>query len=241
MSTLSSMSSPLIIALDYTSMDAALCMADRLDPQRCRLKVGKELFTRSGPAVIDALHGRGFELFLDLKFHDIPNTVAGAVQAAAEQGVWMVNVHAGGGRRMMEAARERLGAQRLPTRLVAVTVLTSMEDQDLHDVGVGVPVAAQVERLALLAHDSGMDGVVCSAHEAGRLAALCGESFLKVTPGIRPLSAHKGDQRRVMTPVQALEAGSTHLVVGRPITAADDPMAALADIERELATRHQYP
>ncbi|MGO2132470.1 MAG: orotidine-5'-phosphate decarboxylase [Halomonas sp.] len=229
------MSSPLIIALDYTSMDAALCMADRLDPQHCRLKVGKELFTRSGPAVIDALHGRGFELFLDLKFHDIPNTVAGAVQAAAEQGVWMVNVHASGGRRMMEAARERLDAQRLPTRLVAVTVLTSMEDEELHDLGVQMTVAAQVERLALLAHESGMDGVVCSAHEAGRLSTLCGESFLKVTPGIRPLSAHKGDQRRVMTPAQAMEAGSTHLVVGRPITAADDPMAALAGIERELA------
>lgn len=228
------MPSPLIIALDYTSMDAALCMADRLDPQRCRLKVGKELFTRSGPSVIDALHGRGFEVFLDLKFHDIPNTVAGAVQAAAEQGVWMVNVHAGGGRRMMEAARERLDANQLSTQLIAVTVLTSMEDQDLHDVGVAVSVAAQVERLALLARDSGMDGVVCSAHEANRLIALCGEQFLKVTPGIRPAAAQVGDQRRVMTPAQAMAAGSTHLVVGRPVTAADEPMVALAAIEREL-------
>src|SRR5699024_6287059 len=195
--------SPLIIALDYTSMDAALCMADRLDPQRCRLKVGKELFTRSGPSVIDALHGRGFEVFLDLKFHDIPNTVAGAVQAAAEQGVWMVNVHAGGGRRMMEAARERLYAHALATRLIAVTVLTSMEDQDIHEVGVAGSVAAQVERLALLARDSGMDGAVCSAHEAGRLATLCGESFLKVTPGIRPAASQAADQRRVMTPARA--------------------------------------
>lgn len=226
--------SPLIIALDYTSMDAALCMADRLDPERCRLKVGKELFTRSGPAVIDALHGRGFELFLDLKFHDIPNTVAGAVQAAAEQGVWMVNVHASGGRRMMEAARERLETQRLNTRLIAVTVLTSMQDEDLHGVGVNASLSTQVERLAQLADDCGMDGVVCSAHEAGRLARLCGETFLKVTPGIRPLAAQKGDQRRVMTPAQAMAAGSTHLVVGRPITAAEDPMAALAGIEREL-------
>lgn len=226
--------SPLIIALDYTSMDAALCMADRLDPERCRLKVGKELFTRSGPAVIDALHGRGFELFLDLKFHDIPNTVAGAVQAAAEQGVWMVNVHASGGRRMMEAARERLDTQRLNTRLIAVTVLTSMQDEDLHGVGVNASLSTQVERLAQLADDCGMDGVVCSAHEAGRLARLCGETFLKVTPGIRPLAAQKGDQRRVMTPAQAMAAGSTHLVVGRPITAAEDPMAALAGIEREL-------
>lgn len=227
--------SPLIIALDYTSMDSALCMADRLDPQRCRLKVGKELFTRSGPAVIDALHGRGFELFLDLKFHDIPNTVAGAVQAAAEQGVWMVNVHASGGRRMMEAARERLQAQRLDTRLIAVTVLTSMDAEDLHDTGVDAALTAQVERLALLANDCGMDGVVCSAHEAERLAALCGGEFLKVTPGIRPLAAQRGDQRRTMTPAQAIAAGSTHLVVGRPITAADDPMVALAAIENELA------
>jgi orotidine-5'-phosphate decarboxylase len=215
-------------------MDAALCMADRLDPQRCRLKVGKELFTRSGPSVIDALHGRGFEVFLDLKFHDIPNTVAGAVQAAAEQGVWMVNVHASGGRRMMEAARERLDAHGLSTRLIAVTVLTSMEDQDLDEVGVGGSLAAQVERLALLARDSGMDGAVCSAHEASRLTTLCGKQFLKVTPGIRPAASQAGDQRRVMTPGQAMAAGSTHLVVGRPVTTAEEPMMALAAIEQEL-------
>ncbi|WP_416140520.1 orotidine-5'-phosphate decarboxylase [Halomonas sp. HK25] len=227
--------SPLIIALDYASLHAALCMADSLDPARCRLKVGKELFTRSGPDVVEALHGRGFEVFLDLKFHDIPSTVAGAVQAAAEQGVWMVNVHAGGGRRMMEAAKERLQRHGLSTHLIAVTVLTSMEANDLVDVGVSVSPAEQVERLALLARQSGMDGVVCSAQETARLRELCGEAFLKVTPGIRPSFAQVGDQRRVMTPRDAMAAGSTHLVVGRPVTQAEDPMAALAAIEAELA------
>ncbi|MFG6137312.1 orotidine-5'-phosphate decarboxylase [Halomonas sp. B23F22_10] len=227
--------SPLIIALDYASLDAALCMADRLDPSRCRVKVGKELFTRSGPAVLEALHGRGFEVFLDLKFHDIPNTVAGAVQAAAEQGVWMVNVHAGGGGRMMEAAKQRLVQHDLSTRLIAVTVLTSMGGEDLAEVGVTATPAEQVERLAALARDSGMDGVVCSAQEAARLRTQCGDDFLKVTPGIRPATAEAGDQRRVMTPSEAMVAGSTHLVIGRPVTQADDPMAALAAIEAELA------
>ncbi|MFW3614440.1 orotidine-5'-phosphate decarboxylase [Billgrantia antri] len=228
---------PLIIALDHPSLDAALCLADRLDPERCRVKVGKELFTRSGPEVIDALHGRGFQIFLDLKFHDIPNTVAGAVQAAAEQGVWMVNVHASGGKRMMEAARERLDRHGLTTQLIAVTVLTSMTTSDLAGVGIDASPAQHVERLALLARQSGMDGVVCSAQEAARLRELCGDDFLKVTPGIRPHFAEQGDQRRVMTPAEAMAAGSTHLVVGRPVTQADDPMAALAAIEQELAAR----
>ncbi len=225
---------PLIIALDYSSLDAALCMADQLDPARCRLKVGKELFTRSGPAVLEALHGRGFEVFLDLKFHDIPNTVAGAVQAAAEQGVWMVNIHASGGRRMMLAARERIDSQRFKTQLIAVTVLTSLERQDLAEVGLDVAPELQVERLAQLAQQTGLDGVVCSAQEAGRLKELCGEAFLKVTPGIRPAFAQQDDQRRVLTPTEALAAGSTHLVIGRPVTEATDPMAALEAIEREL-------
>lgn len=230
-----SSASPLIIALDYPSLDAALCMADQLDPARCRVKVGKELYTRSGPDVLEALHGRGFEVFLDLKFHDIPNTVAGAVQAAAEQGVWMVNVHASGGRRMMEAARERLDRHALSTQLIAVTVLTSMSAEDLAEVGVAVSPAEQVARLAALAQQSGMDGVVCSAQEATALRDLCGEDFLKVTPGIRPASASADDQRRVLTPSAAMAAGSTHLVVGRPVTQAEDPMAALAALESELA------
>ncbi|MCH4564752.1 orotidine-5'-phosphate decarboxylase [Halomonas sp. EGI 63088] len=227
--------SPLIIALDYPSLDAALCMADQLDPARCRVKVGKELFTRSGPDVLEALHGRGYEVFLDLKFHDIPNTVAGAVQAAAEQGAWMVNVHASGGRRMMEAARERLDRHGLATHLIAVTVLTSMAAGDLAEVGVTASPGEQVERLALLARDSGMAGVVCSARESTRLRTLCGDDFLKVTPGIRPSFAAAGDQRRIMAPRDAMAAGSTHLVVGRPVTQAEDPMAALAAIEAELA------
>ena len=227
--------SPSIIALDHPSLDAALCLADRLEPTRCRVKVGKELFTRSGPAVIEALHGRGFEVFLDLKFHDIPNTVAAAVQAAAELGVWMVNVHAGGGRGMMEAARERLERHGLETRLIAVTVLTSMGTEDLAELGVAGTLADHVERLALLTRDCGLHGVVCSAQEAERLKQLCGEDFLKVTPGIRPHFAARGDQHRIMTPAAAMAAGSTHLVIGRPVTQAKDPMAALEAIEQELA------
>ncbi|CAO1665865.1 orotidine-5'-phosphate decarboxylase [Halomonas sp. NYA30] len=227
--------SPIIIALDYPSLDAALCMADQLDPARCRVKVGKELFTRSGPAVLEALHGRGFEVFLDLKFHDIPNTVASAVQAAAEQGVWMVNVHASGGQRMMEAAMQRLEQHGLSTYLIAVTVLTSMQAEDLADVGINAALAEHVERLALLAKQSGLHGVVCSAQESARIKTLCGDSFLKVTPGIRPSFAATNDQQRIMTPSQAIQAGSTHLVIGRPVTQAADPMIALEAIEAELA------
>ncbi|MDP3534760.1 orotidine-5'-phosphate decarboxylase [Halomonas sp. M1] len=227
--------SPLIIALDYPSLDAALCMADQLDPSRCRVKVGKELFTRSGPAVLEALHGRGFEVFLDLKFHDIPNTVAGAVQAAAEQGVWMVNVHASGGRRMMEAAAKRLIDHNLSTHLIAVTVLTSMQAEDLHEAGVAATPQDQVMRLAALTQQSGLNGVVCSAQEAAQIKAQCGAEFLKVTPGIRPSFAAANDQQRIMTPSEAMRVGSTHLVVGRPVTQAEDPMAALVAIEAELA------
>ncbi|EPC03402.1 orotidine 5'-phosphate decarboxylase [Litchfieldella anticariensis FP35 = DSM 16096] len=230
-----STASPLIVALDYPSMDAALCMADRLDPSRCRVKVGKELFTRGGPDVLEALHGRGFEVFLDLKFHDIPHTVAGAVQAAAEQGVWMVNVHASGGSRMMEAARERLDRHGFNTLLIAVTVLTSMADEDLAEIGMTASTAAQVERLARLAHKSGMDGVVCSAQESARLTEICGSDFLKVTPGIRPAFAAADDQQRIRTPGQAMAAGSSYLVIGRPVTQAEDPMVALDAIEKELA------
>ncbi|MCK2043808.1 orotidine-5'-phosphate decarboxylase [Chromohalobacter sp. TMW 2.2308] len=225
---------PLIIALDYPDLDQALVMADRLDPARCRVKVGKELFTRSGPQILEALHARGFEVFLDLKFHDIPNTVAGAVEAAADHGVWMVNVHAGGGRRMMEAARERLEKRRLTTHLIAVTVLTSMTREDLAEIGIDDDPLSQVERLAALSQRSGMDGVVCSAQEATALRALCGDTFLKVTPGIRPSASNGDDQRRTLTPARALAAGSTHLVIGRPVTQALDPMAALVDIEHEI-------
>ncbi|KPM82047.1 orotidine-5'-phosphate decarboxylase [Cobetia sp. UCD-24C] len=226
--------SPLIIALDYPDMSAALAMADQLDPARCRVKVGKELFTRVGPEILKALHQRGFEVFLDLKFHDIPNTTAQAVLAAAEHGVWMTNVHASGGARMMQAAAEALSTRGLDTQLIAVTVLTSMEQTDLAGIGLDVTPLAQVERLAALAQQSGMNGVVCSARETPSLKALCGPEFLKVTPGIRPSFAQAGDQRRTMTPGEAMAAGSTHLVIGRPVTQAEDPLAALALIEQEL-------
>lgn len=229
------MSSPLIIALDHASLDTALPLVDQLDPQRCRLKVGKELFVRSGPQVLDTLHQRGFEVFLDLKFHDIPNTVAAAVHAAADHGVWMVNVHASGGRHMMQAARDVLDRHGLPTHLIAVTVLTSMDDKTLAETGVTRSAGEQALSLAGLARESGMAGVVCSAREAGAVATQCGEDFLRVTPGIRPAFAQRDDQHRVMTPGEAMQAGSTHLVIGRPVTRADDPMAALAAIEQELS------
>lgn len=228
------MSSPLIIALDHASLEAALPLVDDLDPKRCRLKVGKELFVRSGPVVLQALHERGFDVFLDLKFHDIPNTVAAAVHAAADHGVWMVNVHASGGRQMMSAARDVLNRHNLTTQLIAVTVLTSMDDSALAETGVARIAREQALYLARLAFESGMDGVVCSAQEAGEVAASCGNEFLRVTPGIRPGFAPRDDQSRIMTPREAMNAGSTHLVIGRPITRAERPMEALARIECEL-------
>ena len=225
----------LIVALDYPQAAPALALAARLDPALCRLKVGKELFTAAGPALVEALQQRGHEVFLDLKFHDIPNTVAGAVRAAAGLGVWMVNVHASGGRRMLEAARAAVAAPVRPPLLIAVTVLTSLERADLAETGLDIEPAAQVDRLAALSRDCGLDGVVCSAQEAARLRALCGPAFRLVTPGIRPASSEAGDQRRTMTPADALAAGADYLVIGRPITGAPDPAAALADIAAGLA------
>ncbi len=225
-----------IVALDYPNQADALAMAQRLDPSRCRVKVGKELFTRAGPAVVEALHAMGFEVFLDLKFHDIPNTTAKAVRAAAEMGVWMVNVHASGGRRMMEAARNELeqvnGAN---TLLIGVTVLTSMERQDLADLGLDIEPLEQVKRLAKLTEQSGLHGIVCSAQEVVPLREVISEDFQLVTPGIRPANAEVGDQKRIMTPADAIKAGSNYLVIGRPITKADSPVDALAAIEAELA------
>lgn len=225
-----------IVALDYPEAAAALQMADKLDPSRCRVKVGKELFTRAGPQIVEALHQRGFEVFLDLKFHDIPNTTAKAVRAAAELGVWMVNVHASGGRRMMETARNELEqVNGSNTLLIAVTVLTSMEQQDLAEVGLDIEPLTHVKRLAKLTEDCGLDGVVCSAQEVKPLRELISPELQLVTPGIRPADASVGDQKRIMTPGQAIVAGSTHLVIGRPITQAADPVAALTAIEQELA------
>ena len=225
----------IIVALDFPSQNPALALADQLDPAKCRLKVGKELFTRSGPDLVKALQSRGFDTFLDLKFHDIPNTTSAAVAAAAELGVWMVNVHASGGEKMMVACRERLEAfgNDRPL-LIAVTVLTSMSDEDLAGIGITSSAEAHVSRLATLTKNSGLDGVVCSAQEAPRLKAEQGSDFQLITPGIRPLTADKGDQQRIMTPVDALKAGSDYLVIGRPITQAPDPLAALESIHAEV-------
>lgn len=225
---------PLIIALDYPTRELAEEFVQKISPQDCRIKIGKELFTRAGPAYVEELTTRGFEVFLDLKFHDIPNTVAGAVAAAADLGVWMVNVHASGGRRMMEAAANRLALLTQPPLLIGVTVLTSMSAEDLAETGVDVGPAQQVIRLARLASDAGLDGLVCSAQEAEELSRIFGPQMQLVTPGIRPASAAADDQRRVMTPTQAYMAGARHLVIGRPVTKADDPLAALLQIKQEI-------
>lgn len=225
---------PVVVALDFAAADEALALARALDPARCRVKVGKELFVRAGPAVVHALHELGFEVFLDLKFHDIPNTVAGACRAARELGVWMVNVHAAGGRAMLGAARDALGDAPERPLLIAVTVLTSMGDADLAEVGVAGGTDAAATSLARLAEDCGLDGVVCSAADLGTMSATVGARFLRVTPGIRPAGAAVGDQRRVATPAGALAAGATHLVIGRAITTAPDPLGALAAIEDEI-------
>jgi orotidine-5'-phosphate decarboxylase len=225
-------SSPIVVALDYADKTAALDFADRVDPQDCRLKVGQEMFTLFGPQLVRDLHSRGFDVFLDLKFHDIPNTTARAVAAAADLGVWMVNVHASGGVRMMTAAKEALlpFAADAPL-LIAVTVLTSMEGSDLRDIGIDMPPGDHAERLAKLARSCGLDGVVCSAREAARMKASCGQ----VTPGIRPVGSAVGDQRRVMTPQEAQAAGVDFMVIGRPITRAADPAAMLREIRASLA------
>lgn len=230
------MSGPrVIVALDFAAADAALALAARLSPRTCRLKVGKELFTAAGPALLENLIARGYEIFLDLKFHDIPNTVAGACRAAAQLGVWMLNVHALGGRAMLEAAREAVAGRQRPPKLIAVTLLTSLEGRDLAEVGIaGTPGAAAL-KLAKLAQASGLDGVVCSAQEAAQLRRECGGGFCLVTPGVRPAHGALDDQRRVMTPAEAVAAGADYLVIGRPITQSPDPVAALEAINREIA------
>ncbi|MGI2217582.1 orotidine-5'-phosphate decarboxylase [Shewanella baltica] len=227
---------PILVALDYDNKNYALQLIEKLDPNMCRLKVGKEMFTLFGPQLVKDIHDRGFDLFLDLKFHDIPNTVAKAVAAAAELGVWMTNVHASGGLAMMEAAKKALlpYGDKAPM-LIAVTVLTSMSDDDLKLLGINVPAFEHVQRLAKLTQQAGLDGVVCSAQEATALKSLLGKDFKLVTPGIRPVGSDAGDQHRVMTPPQAIAAGSDYLVIGRPITKAADPLAALQAIHQSLA------
>lgn len=221
-----------IVALDFPDAASTLGMVNNLDPALCRVKVGKELFTRCGPGLLREIEGRGFDIFLDLKFHDIPNTVAAAVKAAVELGIWMVNVHAAGGRAMMEAAREAVGGA--ATKIIGVTVLTSLSAEDLAETGVDATPEEQVLRLARLAVGSGLDGVVCSARETALLRRELGQDFLLVTPGIRPAGDSAQDQKRVATPAAALADGSSYLVIGRPITQAEDPAAKLRAIIETL-------
>jgi orotidine-5'-phosphate decarboxylase len=228
--------SPVVVALDFADAPSALEFSARLDPQQCRLKVGKELFTASGRNLVESLAARGFQVFLDLKFHDIPNTVAQACKVAADAGVWMVNVHASGGRRMMEAAREGLAQYSQRPLLIAVTVLTSMEAADLVDIGITASPQEHVLRLATLTRDCGLDGVVCSAQEAPMLKSALGQAFKLITPGIRLADSAADDQRRVMTPVAALQAGADYLVIGRPITRADAPLDVLHKINGDIAS-----
>lgn len=224
----------LIVPLDFPAADAALAFAARLDAKLCRVKVGKELFVAAGPAVIARLQERGFEVFLDLKFHDIPNTVAGACRAAARLGVWMLNVHASGGEAMLRAARESIEGVVRPPLLIAVTILTSLADSDLARVGYVGSLLENVERLARLARASGLDGVVCSAQEAPLIRRATGEDFTLVTPGIRLEGGSYDDQARVVTPREAVRLGANYLVIGRAITQSSDPAATLESIRQSL-------
>lgn len=227
---------PVIVALDFDSPGSALELAGRLSPRACRLKVGLELFTLAGGDLVRRLHDMGFQVFLDLKFHDIPNTVAAACRQAAALGVWMINVHALGGLRMMQAAREAVeGALHTP-HVIAVTVLTSHSDEDLLQLGIDSSAAGQVMRLARLAAEAGLSGVVCSAHEAQALRDRHGEGFLLVTPGIRLPGDAAHDQSRIMTPSAAMQAGSDYLVIGRSITRAADPLAVIDRIRQDIAS-----
>lgn len=227
------MTSPVCIALDYACEADVLTLTEQLSPANCRLKIGKELFTTCGPQLVRRLQQHGFDIFLDLKYHDIPNTVAKAVKAAADLGVWMVNVHASGGSRMMEAARAALTNKNDPL-LIAVTVLTSMEQSDLTELGIQRPLREHIQYLASLTQKAGLDGVVCSAQEASMLRDQCGQDFCLVTPGIRPADSAADDQRRIVTPQDAINLGASVLVIGRPITKASDPVAALAAINASL-------
>ncbi|HDV5709149.1 TPA: orotidine-5'-phosphate decarboxylase [Legionella pneumophila] len=229
------MTPKLIVALDFDNQDNALQLVDKLDPNHCALKVGSELFTLLGPQFVKELVRREFKVFLDLKFHDIPNTVAKACHSAAELGVWMINVHAIGGLKMLQAARESLKTygQEKPL-LIAVTVLTSFEEGELASVGISNTLPEQATHLAMLAREAGLDGVVSSAHEVKIIKQKCGENFITVTPGIRLPNNLKDDQSRVMTPQQAIREGSDFLVIGRPITQARNPYEVVSALLRDL-------
>lgn len=235
MNNITTNDSKVIVALDYNNPTLANQFVDSISPELCKLKVGKELFTLSGPEFVKGLVNKGFDVFLDLKFHDIPNTVSSAVRVAADLGVWMTDVHASGGRRMMEGAKNALEQCGSDMLLIAVTVLTSFDQNDMDELGLNCSPEEQVHRLAALAKSSGMDGVVSSAMEAKGLRQALGEGFALVTPGIRPASAAGDDQRRVVTPSQAIANGSSYLVIGRPITQSLDPVATLLEINKEIS------
>ncbi len=225
----------IIVALDYPSANAALAFADSVSPSDCKLKVGLELFTVAGANLVEKLTEKGFDVFLDLKFHDIPNTVAQACRAAASMGVWMVNVHALGGPNMLAAAREAIDASQSKPLLIGVTILTSHSQNDLEQIGLKGSPGEMVANLASMSQQSGLDGVVCSPHEVLTLKSALGESFILVTPGVRPTGSDINDQQRVMTPTEALSQGSDYLVIGRPITKAPDPVAALKEINVSIS------
>ncbi len=231
---------PIIVALDYNHAADALSLAAKLDPQLCRVKVGKELHTAAGPQVVDALMAQGFEVFLDLKFHDIPNTVASACKVAASQGVWMMNVHASGGRKMLVAARDAVDSfSGHKPLLIAVTILTSLAQDELSEIGLQTDMKSAVLNYATLAFEAGLDGVVCSAQEAAWLKARFGAAFQLVTPGIRLANDASGDQARVVSPLDAIKMGADYLVIGRSITHAPDPIATLHQINHDLKLLEQ--
>jgi orotidine-5'-phosphate decarboxylase len=219
-----------IVALDFPGSQQAFEFVEMLDPSLCKLKVGFELFVAEGPGFVETLVAKGYDVFLDLKFHDIPNTVASACRVASGLGVWMINVHAFGGQRMMEAAREAVANDSHPIKLIAVTVLTSMDDEDIKSLQVQATARDQALHLSRLAYESGLDGVVCSAQEAQAMKDLNGQSFLTVTPGIRPKGSDLGDQKRIVTPEDAFSMGADYLVMGRPVTSAPDPVAVLKEV-----------
>lgn len=224
-----------IVSLDFHDVTQALQLVEKLSPELCRLKIGKELFTQAGPDFIEKLINKGFAIFLDLKFYDIPNTVAKACAVAADLGIWMLNVHASGGMQMMSQAREELDKKNHRPMLIGVTVLTSMDDKVLKELGLQCSVEEQVMRLAQLSRQAGLDGVVCSAQEVKKLRSYFGNEFKLVTPGIRPFGSSHGDQKRVMTPQRAIAIGSDYLVIGRPITQASDPLQSLLNIHQEIS------
>lgn len=230
-----SSSSRVIVALDFANQADVFKLVDQLDPTQCKLKVGKELFAIAGPGLVEQLINRGFDVFLDLKYHDIPNTVAMACKAAANMGVWMVNIHALGGPNMISAAKEAIISADHQPILTAVTILTSFDPAQLNAIGLSGSIQDNVVRLAKLAESSGADGVVCSAQEASELRKCVSNDFCLVTPGIRPAGSKADDQKRIMTPIEAIQAGSDYLVIGRPITQSADPLASLLAINQSLS------